>query len=145
MIPNVFPMILLFGLLGWSRLPLDIGSVMTASIALGMAVDGTFHFLTFFRRGLDVAADGRSVGQHDRVAAVRAAFHHSAAALTESAIVCGLGILVFAGSSFAPSRRFAWMLSLLVAAALVGDLVVLPALLASPLGRFFRPASRLRP
>ena len=78
-------------------------------------------------------------------AAVLAAFRHSAAALTESAIVCGLGILVFAGSSFAPSRRFAWMLSLLVAAALVGDLVVLPALLASPLGRFFRPASRPRP
>jgi predicted RND superfamily exporter protein len=144
MIPNVFPMILLFGLLGWSRLPLDIGSVMTASIALGMAVDGTFHFLTFFRRGLVTAAGSVAAADGRRAAAVHAAFRHSAAALTESAIVCGLGILVFAGSSFAPSRRFAWMLSLLVAAALVGDLVVLPALLASPLGRFFRPASRSR-
>jgi len=143
MIPNVFPMILLFGLLGWSQLPLDIGSVMTASIALGMAVDGTFHFLTFFRRGLN--ADGRPADRDARLAAVTAAFRHSAAALTESALVCGVGILVFAGSSFAPSRRFAWMLSLLVAAALVGDLVLLPALLASPLGRFFRPASRPRP
>jgi predicted RND superfamily exporter protein len=145
MIPNVFPMILLFGLLGWSRLPLDIGSVMTASIALGMAVDGTFHFLAFFRRGLAAAAEKGPADDGQRAAAVHAAFRHSAAALTESAIVCGLGILVFAGSSFAPSRRFAWMLSLLVAAALVGDLVVLPALLASPLGRFFRPASRSRP
>jgi predicted RND superfamily exporter protein len=144
MIPNVFPIILLFGLLGWSRLPLDIGSVMTASIALGMAVDGTFHFLTFFRRGLVTAAGSVAAADGRRAAAVHAAFRHSAAALTESAIVCGLGILVFAGSSFAPSRRFAWMLSLLVAAALVGDLVVLPALLASPLGRFFRPASRSR-
>jgi predicted RND superfamily exporter protein len=145
MIPNVFPMILLFGLLGWSRLPLDIGSVMTASIALGMAVDGTFHFLTFFRRGLATAAERGAADDGHRAAAVHAAFRHSAAALTESAIVCGLGILVFAGSSFAPSRRFAWMLSLLVAAALVGDLVVLPALLAGPFGRFFRPASRSRP
>jgi len=145
MIPNVFPMVLLFGLLGWSRLPLDIGSVMTASIALGMAVDGTFHFLTFFHRGFAHATAGQSTDPLARSAAVLAAFRHSAAALTESAIVCGLGILVFAGSSFAPSRRFAWMLSLLVAAALVGDLVVLPALLASPLGRFFRPASRPRP
>jgi predicted RND superfamily exporter protein len=145
MIPNVFPMILLFGLLGWSRLPLDIGSVMTASIALGMAVDGTFHFLTFFRRGLTTTPERGAVDDGQRAAAVHAAFRHSAAALTESAIVCGLGILVFAGSSFAPSRRFAWMLSLLVAAALVGDLVVLPALLASPFGRFFRPASRSRP
>jgi len=145
MIPNVFPMILLFGVLGWSRLPLDIGSVMTASIALGMAVDGTFHFLTFFHRSFAAAVGDRAAAARHRAAAVHAAFRHSAAALAESATVCGLGILVFAGSSFAPSRRFAWMLSLLVAAALVGDLVVLPALLASPLGRFFRPASRPRP
>ena len=145
MVPNVFPMILLFGLLGWSQLPLDIGSVMTASIALGMAVDGTFHFLTFFRRGLASTTDGRPADLHARIAAVQAAFRNSAAALTESAMVCGLGILVFAGSSFAPSRRFAWMLSLLVAAALVGDLVLLPALLTTPLGRFFRTASRPPP
>ena len=49
MLPNVFPMILLFGLFGWTRTSLDIGSVMTASIALGMAIDGTLHFLTFIR------------------------------------------------------------------------------------------------
>ncbi len=146
MIPNVFPMILLFGLLGWTRLPLDIGSVMTASIALGMAVDGTLHFLTFFRRGLADTPEGSGPsGAAGRTAAVQSAFRHCAAALAQSAVVCGLGILVFAASSFAPTRRFAWMLALLVAAALAGDLVLLPALLTGPLGRFFRPASRSRP
>jgi uncharacterized protein len=144
MIPNVFPMILLFGALGWTKLALDIGSVMTASIALGMAVDGTFHFLTFFRRGLarEVAAGGGAPQAAQRVAAVHAAFRHSAAALAQSALVCGLGILVFAGSSFAPSRRFALMLALLVAAALVGDLVLLPALLTGRAGRWFAPAKK---
>jgi predicted RND superfamily exporter protein len=140
MIPNVFPMILLFGLLGWTGAALDIGSVMTASIALGMAVDGTFHFLTFFRRGLAEAGPAAIPSAMARAAAVHAAFRHSAAALCASSLVCGLGILAFAPSAFAPTRRFAWMLSLLVAAALVGDLVVLPALLASPLGRWFRPS-----
>ena len=146
MIPNVFPMILLFGLLGWTAAALDIGSVMTASIALGMAVDGTFHFLTFFRRGL--AADAGAGGTPSaaaRAAAVYAAFRHSAAALCASSFVCGVGILAFAPSGFAPTRRFAWMLSLLVFAALVGDLVVLPALLASPLGRWFRPRRGISP
>ena len=138
MVPNVFPMILLFGLLGWTGAALDIGSVMTASIALGMAVDGTFHFLTFFRRGLARWAAGPAT-HAGRAEAVHAAFRHSAAALVQSAFVCGLGILAFAASSFAPTRRFAWMLSLLVFAALVGDLVVLPALLASRLGRWFKP------
>jgi len=136
MIPNVFPMILLFGLLGWSGIALDIGSVMTASIALGMAVDGTFHFLTFFRRGLV------GTGHGGRVTAVRDAYRHSAAALAESALVCGLGILAFAPSSFAPSRRFAWMLALMIAAALLGDLVLLPALLAGRAGTWFRPRAR---
>jgi len=138
MVPNVFPMVLLFGLLGWARATLDIGSVMTASVALGMAVDGTFHFLTFFRRGLAAAAGPGS--RAGRAAAVLAAFRHSAPALLQTALVCGLGILAFAASSFAPTRRFAWMLSLLVAAAVVGDLVVLPAFLATRLGGWFRPA-----
>jgi predicted RND superfamily exporter protein len=143
MIPNVFPMILLFGALGWTGAALDIGSVMTASIALGMAVDGTFHFLTFFRRGLAEGTGGtQAASVMARVAAVHAAFRHSAAALCASSFVCGLGILAFAPSEFAPTRRFAWMLSLLVFAALVGDLVVLPALLASPAGRWFRPSRR---
>jgi predicted RND superfamily exporter protein len=71
---------------------------------------------------------------------VLAAFRHSAPALLQTALVCGIGILAFTASSFAPTQRFAWMLALLVAAAVVGDLVVLPALLATRLGRWFRPA-----
>ena len=142
MVPNVFPMILLFGLIGWTGTALDIGSVMTASIALGMAIDGTLHFLTFFRRGLNAATTGTP--RERRIFAVHSAFRHSAAALSESSIVCGLGILVFAGSSFAPTSRFAWMLALLVAAALVGDLVLLPALLTGRAGLAFKPY-RLQP
>jgi predicted RND superfamily exporter protein len=132
MVSNVFPMLLLFGLLGWTRTPLDIGSVMTASIALGMAIDGTLHFLTFFRRTRDAG------GSTER--AVRVAFRHCAGALVECTIVCGLGILVFAASPFAPTSRFAIMLAGLLGAALVGDLVLLPALLVGPVGRRLVPA-----
>jgi len=140
MIPNVFPTILLFGFLGWAGTALDIGSVMTASIALGMAIDGTLHFLTFFRRGLERAesASAADFRRGRRIAAVHGAFRHSGAALTESSIVCAFGILMFAWSSFAPTSRFAWLLALLIAAALAGDLVLLPALLVGRAGRFFR-------
>jgi hypothetical protein len=113
---------------------------MTASIALGMAIDGTLHFLTFFRRGLRTApagADSQDRRQR-RVAAVHGAFRHSGAALTESSVVCACGILMFAWSSFAPTSRFAWLLAILIAAALAGDLVLLPALLVGRSGRFFR-------
>jgi hypothetical protein len=134
MISNVFPMILMFGYLGWTRKPLDIGSVMTASIALGMAIDGTLHFLTFYRRSIDSGLAP--------AASVHAAFEHCAAAMTESTIVCALGILIFSLSSFAPTSRFSWMLAMLMMAALAGDLVLLPAMLVGPLGRCFKARHR---
>ena len=59
MVSNVFPPLMIFGLLGWLSVAVDIGSVMTASVALGIAVDDTLHYLTFFRRHLD---EGHSSG-----------------------------------------------------------------------------------
>ncbi len=53
MFPNVFPVVLIFGYMGLSRILVDIGTMMTASVAMGVAVDDTVHFLTWFRRGLD--------------------------------------------------------------------------------------------
>lgn len=130
MVSNVFPMLVVFGILGWWRARLDIGSVMTASIALGMAIDGTLHFLTFFRRSRDGGADAAG--------AVRAAYAHCAAAMTQGTVACGLGMLLFASSSYVLAQRFAWMLVALMALALAGDLILLPAMLVGPLGRAFR-------
>ncbi len=133
MVVNVSPMILLFGLLGWARAPLDIGGIMTASVALGMAIDGTLHFLTFFRRQLANAGDEPSA----RIDAVGHAFRHTATAIAQTAIICGVGMLVFTASSFAPTRRFAWMMATLVALAMAGDLLLLPAMLVGPVGAVF--------
>ena len=132
MVSNLFPTALLFGLLGWLRMPMDIGSIMTACVALGMAIDNTLHYLTFFRRGL---SEGLA-----RPAAIDAAFRHCGTSMLQSTLVCGLGLAVFSGSDFVPTCRFSWMMCLLLTAALAGDLVVLPALLAGPLGRWFEPA-----
>ena len=43
MLPNLFPTVILFGIMGWMNKPLDIGALMTASVALGIAVDDTLH------------------------------------------------------------------------------------------------------
>jgi predicted RND superfamily exporter protein len=130
MVSNLFPVVLLFGLLGWLDLPLDVGTVMTASIALGMAVDNTLHFLTFFRRGLD---SGRTLRE-----AVDAAYRHCGPAMVQSTLICSMGLLAFSFSAFVPVSRFVWMMIGLLFAGLAGDLIVLPALLLSPLGRLFR-------
>lgn len=126
MLPNVFPSVLVFGILGLKDVRVDIGTVMTASIALGIAVDGTVHYLTWFRRELDA---GASVPE-----AVQRAFRHCGWAMVQATFICIAGFLLFVGSTFLPMRRFATVLAQLLIAALVGDLVLLPAILMSPLG-----------
>lgn len=134
MIPNVTPTMLVFGGLGWLDISVDIGTVLCASVALGIAVDDTVHFLTWFRRGL---ADGLS-----RRNATRFAFDHCALAMLQTSMICGCGMLIFGFSDFVPASRFAILLAVLLASALLGDLLLLPALLCSPLGRLFRQRTK---
>ena len=134
MISEVFPGLMLFGLMGWLGRPIDIGSVMTASIALGITVDDTLHYLTFFHRGLEMGLSRRE--------AVHYAHRHCGAAMVESSITCGIGLAVFVFSDFLPAARFAWMMLAQLSLALLGDVVLMPALLLSPLGAAFgRPAA----
>lgn len=52
MIPNVLPIGIIFGLISWAGISVDIGIMITASVALGIAVDGTLHLLTWFQDGI---------------------------------------------------------------------------------------------
>jgi len=134
MIPNLFPVVVVFGMMGWLGILVDVGSMMTASVALGVAVDDTIHYLTWFRDGM---AEGRS-----RKGAVRWAYQRCATAMTQTTLIGGLGLAVFAFSSFTPTQRFGYLMLLLLVAALIGDLIFLPALLSGPIGRFFRGGRR---
>ncbi|MCC9601976.1 MMPL family transporter [Stieleria sp. JC731] len=131
MIPNMFPVLLIFGLMGHFGRLVDIGTMMTASVAMGVAVDDTIHFLSWFRTFLDKG--------YDRLKAVEMTYRRVGPAMTQTTIVGGLGLFVFALSTFTPTQRFGTLMLVLLAAALIGDLVLLPALLAGPLGRFFKP------
>ena len=129
MIPNVFPIIVVFGCMGWMNVIIDIGTMMTASVAMGVAVDDTIHFLTWFRRGLD---DGL-----ERRRAIMLAYERCATAMTQTTMIAGLGLAVFGLSTFTPTQRFGILMLTLMTAALLGDLIFLPAMLAGPFGRVF--------
>jgi len=134
MAPNIFPAVVIFGLMGWSKIWVEIGSVMTASAALGIAVDDTFHFLTWFRRGTR-----QGMSRHD---AVRFAYERCAGAVILTTLICSAGLIVFTLSSFMPIVRFAILMCSLLLTAIIGDLVFLPAVLAGPLGRLFQAKKR---
>jgi hypothetical protein len=70
-------------------------------------------------------------------------YRRCAAAMLRTTAICGLGLAVYRFSAFPPAARFGWVISLLLTSALVGDLLFLPALLVSPLGRIV--AGKCRP
>jgi len=113
----------------------DVGAMMTASIGLGIAVDDTLHFLTWYRRASN---DGAS-----RQEAIRTAYRRCAAAMLYTTLIAGLALFVFFFSSFQPVSQFGLLLFMLLVAALVGDLLLLPALLATPLGAFFQRGTNI--
>ena len=131
MFPNLFPTVTLFGAMGLTQTPLDIGSVMTASVALGIAVDATIHLLSRFAGQLKLGLS--------RHAAATEALRICGPAMWQTTAVCGLSPLVYGLSHFVPTQRFALMMLGLLSAALVGDVILMPAILASPLGRWLAP------
>lgn len=130
MIPNIFPVVVIFGFMSWMGILVDVGTMMTASVALGVAVDDTMHYLTWF-------SDGIGKGFSPKEAALEA-YKRCATAMTQSTLIAGLGLFSFSFSTFVPTQRFGVMMLAILTAAVVGDLIFLPALLTcKPFGRFF--------
>ena len=134
MLPNVLPILMVFGGMGWLGIEVDVGSMMTASIALGVAVDDTIHYLNWFREELDRLGD--------RKQAILAAYKHCATPTLQAAIISGLGLSVFAISTFTPTQRFGVLMLIILWLGVVAELIFFPALLAGPLGSVFKPRKK---
>lgn len=137
MVPNLAPVAAVFGILGWTGVPIDIGTMMTASVALGIAVDGTLHLLTWFNRGI---RDGMS-----RSEAVGLSLQQAGPAIVKTSLIAGLCMLVLGASPFLPTQRFGMLMSGLLGASMLGGIMLLPALLASPVGMLLERTVRVDP
>jgi len=137
MLPNIVPVVVIFGAMGWLDIAIDIGSMMSASIALGVAVDDTIHFLSWFRSDLDKL--------QNRNKAIISSYRRCATPTLQAALISGIGLSVFAFSTFTPTQRFGWMMLTILVAGVIAELLLLPAILASPLGSVFEPHSGRRP
>jgi len=127
MIPNALPTGMVFGLLSWSGAAVDIGTMVTASVALGLAVDGTLHLLTWFRQGLE--------GGLSRRDAETRALMQCGPAMWQTSIVVSLGVIMLGPADLLLISRFGLLMGALVGTTLLANVVLLPVLLAGPLGR----------
>jgi predicted RND superfamily exporter protein len=133
---SIFPPTIVFGVMGWLGIVVDIGTVMTPSVALGVTIDDVVHFILWFKRGIEKGLDRRE--------AVMLAYEGCARAMYQSWGVIGLGLSMFALSAFTPTMRFGALMVSLLTAGLIGNLFFLPALLAGPLGEIVARAVRAR-
>lgn len=118
--PNVFPIAILMGILGWIGMPVNIGTAMITSVSMGLTVDSTIHYITAFER----ARKTMSVTQALQVAHAGAG---RAVVFAHGALV--IGFLVLTASRFIPLVYFGALMSLSMAGGIFGDLVLLPLLL----------------
>lgn len=133
MIPNVLPITIVFGLMAWFGQRIDIGSMITASVALGIAVDGTLHYIAWFQKQM--------LAGHSRQEAAIRALEHCGPAIWQTSVAVSLGLLVLLPSELLLISRFGWLMAALVAVAMLGDLILLPLLVISPLGKALEPVS----
>lgn len=131
LIPNVGPIVIGFGMVGWLKMPLDVGTVLTASIALGVALDDSLHFLHQYRRLSGQLTDDQNV--------VRETWQLCAWPMIQTTVVAvaGLGVLLF--SEFRPVACFGELMAALLLLALLADLVLFPYMLTTSIGRLFAP------
>lgn len=123
LIPNVVPTIVLFGIMGWSGIPLNISTSMIAAIAIGIAIDDTIHLLSTFNEGL------RRTGSQEK-AIVQAMASAGQSALFIS-LALSAGFFIVCLSSFQPVMHFGLLSGITMGIALVVELFLTPALLTT--------------
>ena len=119
LLPNLWPLLMLLGGMGWLGIPLDLATVMVASIIAGLVVDDTIHTLAPYRELRKALGERRAVTE--RLEKTAPAFLITGLVLASGFAVCGL-------SSFAPIARFGLLSVAAIAIAVAADLLLVPAL-----------------
>ena len=120
-LPNCFPIIVNFGIMGWLGIKLSIATSLIASVAIGLAVDDTIHYLHRYNREFKKHLD------KDR--ALRDTIMNVGKPIVYTTLTISIGFFVLIFSSFEPTAVFGLLMVVTMLSALVGDLIILPSLM----------------
>lgn len=135
-IPNLFPVLGTEAWLYLSGSGLQLTTVMALTIAFGIAVDDTVHFLSHYLQE-------RREGGHDHRMAVRRTMERLGGAIVATTVILCSGMAIVAFSQLPQVALFGQLFVSTLAFALIGDLFILPALLVAG-GKFFHPLAGIR-
>ncbi|MGM0488140.1 MAG: efflux RND transporter permease subunit [Planctomycetota bacterium] len=122
MVPNVLPILMVLGGMGWLGVRVNMGAAMIAAVSMGLSVDSSIHYITAFRRARDAGC-----GLTESLETVQQTVGR---AVVYSTIALIVGFLALCTSQFVPTIYFGCLVSLAMLGGLFGNLVLLPLLLA---------------
>ncbi|HEY0633932.1 MAG TPA: efflux RND transporter permease subunit, partial [Gammaproteobacteria bacterium] len=123
MIPNLVPVFLTIGLMGWLGIPLDMFTMLIGSIAIGLAVDDTIHFMHNYRRYHHSSGDVKHAVEQTLLGAGRA--------MLVTSIVLSTGFFIYMFSNLNNLFAFGLLTGFTIITALVADFLLTPALMTA--------------
>jgi predicted RND superfamily exporter protein len=124
LIPNLLPLIITAGVMGFTGIPLKPSTILVFSIAFGISVDDTIHFLAKYRQ--ELIANGWKINK-----AVFAALRETGISMFYTSIVLFFGFSVFMSSNFGGTQALGGLVAVTLLMAMLANLILLPSLLIS--------------
>ncbi|MBI1343930.1 MAG: MMPL family transporter [Terrimonas sp.] len=124
LIPNIIPLLITAGVMGWAGVRLKPSTVLIFSVALGIAIDVTIRFLVNFKQ--ELPAQG-----YDMKKTVIETIHSTGISIIYTSLVLIAGFIIFCFSGFGGTQSLGWLTSLTLITATITNLVLLPSVLIS--------------
>jgi predicted RND superfamily exporter protein len=121
-VPNILPIILIIGVMGWLGIDIDMGVAVAGAIIIGVAVDDTIHFMVKY---MEAKKRGDSLKE-----AMHYVMHYAGSAIIFTTIILTMAFLIFVFSHFNPNYHFGIVTASALVIAVLVDLVALPATLS---------------
>lgn len=128
LIPNVIPLVITAGVMGWVGVPLKPSTVLVFSVALGIAIDITIRFLVNYKQELEPQ-------QYNIRNTVIETIHSTGISIIYTSMVLIAGFIIFSFSGFGGTQALGWLTSLTLVTATFTNLALLPALLINLAGK----------
>ncbi len=121
MVPNLSPIVITLGLIGWFNIPLNLFTMLVGNIAIGLAVDDTIHFMHNFRRYFETHKDAKK--------AVMQTLHTTGRAMLVTSCVLSIGFFIFMFATMDNLFYFGLLTGFTIIMALLADYFIAPALM----------------
>ncbi len=133
LIPNLIPLLVTAGIMGWAGISLRPSTVLVFSVALGIAIDVTIRFLVNYKQELPMY-------NNDVVSTVTQTIRHTGLSIVYTSMVLVAGFVIFCFSSFGGTQALGWLTSVTLFVATLTNLVLLPVLLIITSSRTRKPS-----